>query len=35
MGRPWRRWEDIIKMDFADIALSVLDWVGLAQDRGK
>jgi hypothetical protein len=31
--RPRRRWIDNIKMDLSDIGLSVVDWIGLAQDR--
>jgi hypothetical protein len=33
LGRPRRRWIDIIKMDLLEIGLNVLDWIGLAQDR--
>jgi hypothetical protein len=33
LGRSRRRWIDSIKMDHLDIALSVVDWIGLAQDR--
>jgi hypothetical protein len=32
-GRPRRRWIHNIKMDFIEIGLSVVDWIGLAQDR--
>jgi hypothetical protein len=32
-GRPRRRWLDNIKMDLLDIGLSVVDWIGLAQDK--
>jgi hypothetical protein len=31
--RPRRRWIDNIKMDLLEIGLSVLDWIGQAQDR--
>jgi hypothetical protein len=31
--RPRRRWIDNIKMDLLKIGLSVVDWIGLAQDR--
>jgi hypothetical protein len=27
------RWIDNIKMDLLEIGLSVVDWIGLAQDR--
>jgi hypothetical protein len=33
LGRPKRRWIDNIKMDVLNIGLSVVDWIGLAQDR--
>jgi hypothetical protein len=33
LGRPRRRWIDNIKMDILEIGLSVVDWIGLAQDR--
>jgi hypothetical protein len=33
LGRPRRRWVDNIKMDLLEIGLSVVGWIGLAQDR--
>jgi hypothetical protein len=33
LGRERRRWMDNIKMDLSEIGLSVVDWIGLAQDR--
>jgi hypothetical protein len=33
LGRPRHRWIDNIKMDLLEIGLSVVDWIGLAQDR--
>jgi hypothetical protein len=33
LGRPRRRWVDNIKKDLLEIGLSVVDWIGLAQDR--
>jgi hypothetical protein len=33
LGRPRRRWTDNIKMDLLETELSVMDWIGLAQDR--
>jgi hypothetical protein len=33
LGRPRRRWIDNIKMDLLEVGLSVVDWIGLAQDR--
>jgi hypothetical protein len=33
LGRPRRRWIDDIKTDLLEIGVSVVDWIGLAQDR--
>jgi hypothetical protein len=33
LGRPRSRWIDNIKMDVLEIGVSVVDWIGLAQDR--
>jgi hypothetical protein len=33
LGRPRRRWIYNSKMDILEIGLSVVDWIGLAQDR--
>jgi hypothetical protein len=33
LGRPRRRWIDNIKMDLLEIGVTVVDWIGLAQDR--
>jgi hypothetical protein len=33
LGRPRRRWMYNIKIDLLEIGLSVVDWIGLAQDR--
>jgi hypothetical protein len=33
LGRPRCRWIDNINMDLLEIGLSVVDWIGLAQDR--
>jgi hypothetical protein len=33
LGRPRRRRIDNIKMDLLEIGVSVVDWIGLAQDR--
>jgi hypothetical protein len=35
LGRPRRGWIDKIKMDHLEMGLSVLDWIGLAQDGYK
>ena len=33
LGRPRRRWEDNIRMDFKGIGINMGNWVDLAQDR--
>jgi hypothetical protein len=33
LGRPRRRWIENIKMELLEVGLSVVDWIGLAQDR--
>jgi hypothetical protein len=33
LGRPRRSWIDNIRLDLSEIGLSVVDWIGLAQDR--
>jgi hypothetical protein len=33
LGRPRPRWIDNTKMVLLEIGLSVVDWIGLAQDR--
>jgi hypothetical protein len=33
LERPRCKWRDNIKMDFLEIGLNVVDWIGLAQDR--
>jgi hypothetical protein len=35
LGRPWRRWEDNIRMDHREIRSEVVDWMLLAQDRDQ
>jgi hypothetical protein len=32
LGRPRHTWIDNIKMDLLETGLSVVDWIGLAQD---
>ena len=34
-GRPWRRWEDNIKMDLQEVGYRDMDWIGLAQQRDR
>jgi hypothetical protein len=33
LGRPRCRWMDNTEMDILEIGVSVVDWIGLAQDR--
>jgi hypothetical protein len=33
LGRPRLRWVNNIKVDLLELRLSVVDWIGLAQDR--
>ena len=33
LGRPWRRWEDNIRMDLEEIGISAGNWVDSVQDR--
>jgi hypothetical protein len=33
LGKPRCKWIDNIKMDRLEIGVSVMDWIGLAQDR--
>ena len=33
LGRPRRRWEDNIRMDFEEIGINAGNWVDSAQDR--
>jgi hypothetical protein len=35
LGRPRRRWIDNIQIDLSEIGVSVVDWIGLPQDRYK
>ena len=35
LGRPRRRWEDSIKMDFQEVGCGGMDWIELAQDRDR
>jgi hypothetical protein len=35
LGRPRRRWEDNIKMDFQEVGGFYRDWMELAQDRDR
>ena len=33
LGRPWRTWEDNIRMDLVEIGINTRNWVDSAQDR--
>jgi hypothetical protein len=35
LGRHRRRWEDNIKMDLREIGFGDIDWIHLAQGRGR
>jgi hypothetical protein len=35
LGRPRRKWEDGIRMDLGEIGMGDVDWIRLAQDRGR
>ena len=35
LGKPWRRWEDNIKMGLQEVECRGMDWITLAQDMDK
>jgi hypothetical protein len=35
LGRPRRRWEDGITVNLREIGWGSVDWIQLAQDRGR
>jgi len=35
LGRPRHRWEDNIKMDLQGVGCEGMDWIDVAQDRGR
>jgi hypothetical protein len=35
LGRPRRRWEYNIRMDFQEVGCGGMDWIGLTQDRDR
>jgi hypothetical protein len=35
LGTPRRRWVGNIRMDLVEVGWGDVDWIGLAQDRGR
>jgi hypothetical protein len=35
LGRPWRRWEDNVKVDLQEVGCGIVDCIEPAQDRDK
>ena len=35
LGRPRRRWENNIKMNLQEVGCGCMDWIELAEDRGR
>ena len=35
LGRPRRRWENSIKMDFEEVGCGAMEWIELAQNRDR
>jgi hypothetical protein len=35
LGRPRLRWEDNIKINLQEVGCGGMDWIELAQDRGR
>jgi hypothetical protein len=35
LGRPTRRWEDNMKMDFQEVGCGGVHWIEMAQDRDR
>jgi len=35
LGRPERNWEDNIKMDLQEMGCDGMDWIDLAEGRGR
>ena len=35
LGRPRHKWDDNIKMDLQDVVWGGMDWIDLAEDRGR
>jgi len=35
LGRPWRRWDNNIKIYLQEVGCGGMDWIDLAQDRER
>jgi hypothetical protein len=35
LGRPTHRWVDNITMDLGEVGWGGMNWIGVAQDRGR
>ena len=35
LGRPRRRWDDNIRMDFLEVGCGGMDWIDLSQERDR
>jgi len=35
LGRFRRRWDDNIKLDLQEVGYGYMDWIDLAEDRGR
>jgi len=35
LGRPWRRWENNLKMVLKEVGWGGMDWIDLAQSRAR
>jgi hypothetical protein len=35
LGRPWRRWENKIKVNLKEVRCEGMDWIDLAQEKHR
>jgi hypothetical protein len=35
LGRPRRRWADLVRMDLVQVGCGDVDWIGPARDRNR
>jgi len=35
LGKPWRKWEENIKMDLQEVGFEGMAWIDLSQDRNR